>query len=56
MEAQKFMNQHGLKECWECDDVFFKHEDNAKARAKSSGKAVTPHTINAGVVKEKEEE
>jgi hypothetical protein len=52
MEAQKFMNLNGLKQCWECDGAFFKHEENAKARAKTSGKDIIPHAINAGVKNE----
>lgn len=48
MEAQKFMNEHKLKQCWECDGAFFKHEENAKARSKASGKEITPHNLNAG--------
>lgn len=49
MDAQKFMNENRISECWECDGTLFKHKENAEARAKTSGKDVIPHTINAGV-------
>lgn len=47
-EAQKFMNQHRIAKCFECDGVLYKHEANAKAREKTSGKPVVPHEANAG--------
>jgi hypothetical protein len=53
MEAQKFMNRYGLKKCWECDGVFFKHEYNANARATTSSKEVVVHTLSAGVAEDK---
>ncbi len=56
MDAQKFMNENRLKECWECDGFFFKHKENAEARATMSGKEVKHHTINAGVRQQPAEE
>lgn len=52
MDAQKFMNLHGLSECYECDGQLFKHQENADARKISSGKEVITHTLNAGVKKD----
>ena len=46
--AQKFMNEHGIKVCYECDGKIFKHDHNAAARAQMSGKEVITHTANAG--------
>lgn len=49
VEAQKFINQHNLKECFECDGLLYKHRENAEARKiMSGGKEVTTHTANAG--------
>ena len=53
-KAQAFMNENKLKECFECDDVFFKHKENATARAVSSGKEVINHSVNAGGKTKKE--
>jgi hypothetical protein len=47
--AQKFMNKHSLKECFECNGKIFKHKSNAEICKKNSGKEITEHTINAGV-------
>lgn len=46
--AQKFMNEHGIKTCYECDGKIFKHDHNAAARSLMSGKEVITHTANAG--------
>ena len=55
MEAQKFINLHGLTECYECDGVFFKRKENADARAVTSKLEVITHTLNAGAKKNKKE-
>lgn len=48
LAAQLFMTQNKLEACYEVDGTFFKHKDNAEARAKTSGKQVIPHTVSAG--------
>lgn len=55
-QAQLFMNQHGIKECYECDGLLFKQKDNADARAAASGKEVVTHTASAGARKKKKDE
>lgn len=51
------MNDNGLKECFEVDGYFFKHEENANARARTKDPVaeVKKHTLNAGPVKKKAE-
>jgi hypothetical protein len=51
-EAQKFMNQHSLKECYECDGQLYKHRSNAEGRRSMSGKEIIIHTANAGAAGE----
>jgi hypothetical protein len=51
IRAQKFMNAHRVKECWECDGILFKHKENADALAKKTGKEILTYTLNAGVRK-----
>jgi hypothetical protein len=48
-EAQIFMNEHGIKICYECDGVLFKREENANARKVKSGKEIVTHELSAGV-------
>lgn len=55
-QAQAFINQHNIKECYECDGLLFKNKENADARAIQSGNDVVPHTVNASVRKKKKEE
>lgn len=55
-EAQKFMNQHGITKCYECDGQLYKHEANAKIRQASSGKPITVHEASAGPATVKTEE
>ncbi|MGQ0740214.1 MAG: hypothetical protein ACT4OJ_14275 [Bacteroidota bacterium] len=51
MDAQKFMNLHGLTECFECDGDLYKRQENAEARKVSSGKEVITHQLSAGARK-----
>jgi hypothetical protein len=54
MNAQQFMNDNQLKQCWECDGQFFKHKENAESRSQAKdGAQVTEHGVNAGVKKAK---
>lgn len=48
LEAQKFMNEHGLKKCYECDGRMYKHKENANGRKMMSDKPVIEHEANAG--------
>lgn len=48
VKAQKFMNEHGIKTCYECDGQLYKHSHNAAGRSQMSGKEVITHTANAG--------
>lgn len=56
MEAQRFMNEHGLMECWEVDGVFYKRLENAEKRSRKKEKEVIRHEINAGVRRTSDEE